>query len=122
MFEETVEQEVNELLYGGRLIALKKDGGLLLIAICYTLRCLTDKCANKYATTKLPVHSAPIQLDVGAPGLAEVAIYTLRRYAESLSNNHIIVQLDFRNAFNTLRRATMMEVIRRELPELYNFA
>ena len=58
-----LDQEVNEIIYGGRLIALKKkDGGLRPIAIGYTLRRLAAKCANKYATAKLASHFAPIQL------------------------------------------------------------
>ena len=41
--------EVREILYGGRLIALqKKDGGIRLIAVGYSLRRLANKCANKF--------------------------------------------------------------------------
>ena len=46
-----LDQEINEIIYRGRLIALKKKNGWLLpIAIGYTLRRLAAKCANKYAT------------------------------------------------------------------------
>ena len=64
-----LNQEVNEIIYGGSLIALKKkDGGLRPIAIGYTLRRLAAKCANKYATARLASHFAPIQLGIGTPG------------------------------------------------------
>ena len=119
-----LNQEVNEIIYGGRLIALhKRDGGLRPIAIGYTLRRLAAKWANKYATAKLASHFAPIQLGVGTPGGAEAAIHAVRRYAENLPKDYIIVivKLDFKNAFNTLRRDMMLEAIRREFPELYNF-
>ena len=98
-----MDQEVNEIIYGGRLIALKKkNGGLRPIAIGYTLRRLAAKCANKYATAKLASHFAPIQLGIGTPGGAEAAIHAVRRYAENLPKDYIIVKLDFKNAFNTL--------------------
>ena len=100
----------------------KKEGGLRPIAIGYTLRHLAGKCANKYATAKLASHFAPIQLGIGTPGGAEAAIHAVRRYAENLPKDYIIAKLDFKTAFNTLRRDTMLEAIRRELPELYNFA
>ena len=76
------------------------------------------KCANKYATAKLASHFAPIQLGIGTPGGGEAAIHAVRRYTENLPKDYIIVKLDFKNAFNTLRRDTMLEAIRRELPEL----
>ena len=100
----------------------KKDGGLRPIAIGYTLRRLAAKCANKYATAKLASYFASIQLGIGTPGGAEAAIHTVRRYAENLPKYYIIVKLGFKNSFNTLSRDTMFEAIRRELPELYNFA
>ena len=74
-----LDQEFNEIIYGGRLIALKKkDEGLRPIAICYTVRCLAAKCANRYATAKLASHLAPIQLGIGTPGGAEAAIHSVR--------------------------------------------
>ena len=94
----------------------KKDGGLRPIAIGYTLRRLAAKCANKYPTANLASHFAPIQLGVGMPGGAEAAIHSVRRYIENLPKDYIIVRLDFKNAFKTLKRNTMLEAIRRELP------
>ena len=112
-----LDQDGNEIIYGGRLIALKKkDGGLQPIAIGYTLKRLAAKCANKYATAMFASHFAPIQLG------AEAAIQAVRRHAQNLPKDYIIVKLDFKNAFNTLRRDTMLEAILRVLPELYKFA
>ena len=61
-------------------------------------------------------------LESARQGGAEAAIHAVRRYAENLSKDYIIVKLDFKNTFSTLKRDTMLEAIRRELPELYNFA
>ena len=111
------------MLYGGRLLALKKkDGGLRPIAIGYTIRRLAAKCANKYDTEKLAAQLAPIQLGVSIPGGAEAAVHALRRCADDLPNDHIIVKLDFTNAFNTLRCDEMLDAIWRQVPEIYNFA
>ena len=123
MLAGELSQEINEVLYGRRLLALKKkDGGLRPIDIGYTIRRLAAKCANKYATEKLAAQLASIQLRVGIPGGAEAAVHALRRYAKDLPNDHIIVKLDFTNAFNALRRDEMLEAIWREVPEIYNFA
>ena len=48
------DQLINNIFYGGRLIALqKKSVGIWPIAIGYTLRRLAAKCANQHALTKL---------------------------------------------------------------------
>ena len=105
MLAEELSQEINEVLYGGRLLALKKkDGGLRPIAIGYTIRRLADKCSKTYATEKLAAQLATIQLGVGIPGGAEAAVHALRRYAENQPNDHIIVKLDFTNAQHTTTR------------------
>ena len=123
MLAGELSQEINEVLYGERLLALKKkDGELLPIAIGYTIRRLTAKCANKYATEKLAAQLTPIQLRVGIPGSTEAAVHALRRYAEDLPNDHIIVRLNFINAFNTLRRDELLKAFWREVPKIYNFA
>ena len=49
-----LSQEINEVLYGGRLLALKKEDGILRpIVIGYTIHRLAAKCENMYATEKL---------------------------------------------------------------------
>jgi hypothetical protein len=36
-------------------------------------------------------------------------------------DDHILIKLDFSNAFNCLRRDSMLEAVYREIPEIYNF-
>ena len=38
---------------------------------------------------------SPIQLGVGVPGGREAAVHAARRYAEDMSDDHVIVKLDF---------------------------
>ena len=118
-----LSQQINEIIYGANLIALqKKDGGVRPIAVGYTWRRLAAKCANTYAVNKLSAQFAPIQLGVGVPGGAEAAVHATRRYVMSMSNENVLVKLDFENAFNSLRRDCMLEAVAKDMPEIYRFA
>ena len=49
VLQRELPTQVNEILFGGRLIALqKKDGGICPIAVGYTLRHMVAKCANAH--------------------------------------------------------------------------
>ena len=52
---------------------------------------------------------APLQLGVSVVAGAEAAIHATRRYVINMPANHVVVKLDFTNAFNTLRRDAMLE-------------
>ena len=115
--------EVNEILNGGRLTALqKKDGGIRPIAVGYTWRRLAAKCANHHVIERASKLLAPLQLGVGIPGGAEAAVHATRRFIDGMPKDSVIVKLDFSNAFNTLRRDTMLEAVAKDLPEIYAFA
>ena len=123
MLEGSLPVEVNEVIYGANLIALKKrNGGIRPIAVGYTLRSLAAKCANNHAVAKLSTLLAPIQLGVGVPGGAEAAVHATRRWVTSMPTDCVLVKLDFTNAFNTLRRDSLLEAVARDIPELYSFA
>ena len=116
------DQLINNIFYGGRLIALqKKSRAFWPIAIGYIQRRLAAKCANQHALIKLTDFLSPFQLGVGNQGGAEAAVHAIRRYATNLNDNKIIIKLDFTNAFNTLRRDRIFEPVASVLPELYNF-
>ena len=115
--------EVNQVIYGGRLIALeKKDGGVRPITVGYTWRRLAAKCANSYVIDKIASYLVPLQLGVGIPGGCEAAVHATRRYTDRLQKDHVVVKLDFANAFNSVRRDALLEAVAREIPELYRFA
>ena len=96
--------DVVPILFGGSLVALqKKSSGIRSIAIGYTWRRLASKCANTYATAELADLFSSIQIGVGVPGGCEAAVHAARRYAEDMPDDHVIVKLDFSNAFNSLR-------------------
>jgi len=113
---------VAPILFGGRLLALsKKTGGIRPIAIGFTLRRLASKCANSFGTKKLASFFYPHQLGVGTPGGCEAAVHSARRYLEALPQGHVLVKLDFTNAFNSIHRNDMLLAVHSRIPELYAF-
>ena len=118
----SIPNDVKDIIVGGRLIALhKSSGGIRPIAIGYTRRRIATKCANSFEILKMSSYHSPIQLGVGVPGGAEAAVHSLRCYVNTMADDEIIVKLDFANAFNTLRRDTIMKSIAKFIPELYCF-
>ena len=107
---------VAPVLFGGNLIGLdKKDGGIRPIAIGYVWRRLAAKCANSYAITRLASRFSPTQLGVGVKGGCEAAVHASRRFVEGMVDGSVFVKLDFRNAFNCLRRDALLESVFREI-------
>jgi hypothetical protein len=114
--------DVIPILFGASLTALeKKTGGIRPIAVGYFWRRLSAKCANFFATTKLAAYFSPLQLGVGVRGGCEAAIHTCRRYMDAMSDDHVIVKLDFANAFNSIHRDAMLNAIQSHVPEIYAF-
>ena len=114
------DEEVNSIIFGGRLIALaKKDGGIRPINVGYTLRRLVAKCANSHVIKKRSQDLQPLQLGVGISGGAEAAVHAMRRLLRSLPPGHVVVKLDFSNAFNTVRRDLILDMIAANIPEIY---
>ena len=107
---------------GGKLIAVqKKTGGVRPIATGYVWRRLAAKCASRYATIKLAPLLSPLQLGIGVPNGCEAAVHSARRFVESLHGDRAFIKLDFANAFNSLRRDSMLQSVSSELPELFDF-
>ena len=118
-------KEVAPIFFGGRLIALeKKLGGVRPIVIGFTLRRLVSKCANAFGVAHLGPYFCPRQLGVGTPDGCEAAIHSTRRYLQSLPTGHVLVKLDFTNAFkpNSLHRRDMLLSVEDRLPELYAYS
>ena len=73
------------VFFGGRLLALnKKSGGVRPIAVGFTFRRLSSKCADAFGVSHLKSFFHPYQLGVGTPGGCEAAIHSARRYLEAL--------------------------------------
>ena len=62
---------------------------------------------------------APQQLGCGVPLGCEAAAHATRLYLRNMPPGHLLLKLDFKNAFNTLRRDKMLESVKEYAPELF---
>ena len=122
VLEGRTPSSVRPFFFGANLTALhKKDGGIRPIAVSCTLRRLVAKIAASKVREELTSLLAPRQLGFGIKGGAEAAVHAARLYAGDLDDNHWIVKLDFKNAFNSLRRDKLLLAVRELAPALYPF-
>ena len=123
LLQGKVPASVQGALFGANLLAItKKTGGVRPIAVGYVWRRLAAKvacCHVKEAATAL---LATRQLGFGIPGGAEAVVRSARVYLESMSGGKLLVKIDFRNAFNTVRRDFVLEAIAKHFPQLLPFA
>jgi len=65
---------------------------------------------------------APSQLGFGIAGGAEAAVRAARRYIDNMMPGQVFVKIDFKNAFKTPRRDSILEAVAKFFPELLAFA
>ena len=109
------------IIYGAQLIALSKsDEGVRPIAIGFTLRRLAGKVAMAKLNDTCAALFQPHQLGVGTPKGAEIAVHALRRYIEANNNeSKAVLKIDFKNAFNCIRRDQILVKVKELVPMLY---
>ena len=115
---------VQPLLYGANLLALRKpDGGVRPIAVGNTLHRLVAKVINMQLCAVVGDHLRPIQLGYGTPGGCEAAIHAARTFLanSSLLSPRVLLKIDYKNAFNSIRRDTFLGMVRAQFPEVYPF-
>ena len=64
---------------------------------------------------------SPVQLGYVTPLGAEVAAHSARLYLANLHPERVILKLDFKNAFNSIRRDKMLQTAKLHTPELFPF-
>jgi hypothetical protein len=83
---------------------------------------MAAKIVNSVATERLAPLLAPVQLGVGVKGGMEAAVHAARLYLQEMSLSPCaVIKLDYKNAFNSLRRDSMLEAVHTALPEAYAF-
>ena len=118
-----VPAPVRPTFFGATLIPFtKKDGGLRPIAVGLSLRRLVSKAAAKSASYICAPLLAPLQLGVGVRGGAEALVHAARRFLDCKAADRAFVKLDFKNAFNSLRRDSMLEAVAALYPSLLPYA
>ena len=108
------------LFFGATLSALaKKDGVVRPIAVGNIVRRLAAKAALKPLLSGLGRHLRPTQLGFGTPGGSKAAVHSARTYISKATEKRVLVKIDMRNAFNSIRRDVLLRVAREQMPTLY---
>ena len=109
-----------EALFGASLCAMRKgDGGLIPIAIGSIYRRLACRIAARHVATTVGEELRPVQLRVGTPQGCEAAVHATREYlavAAAAGSPHLLVKMDVRNAFNTVRRDGLLSQVKARAP------
>ena len=62
---------------------------------------------------------SPLQVGFGTRIGAEAAIHSIRSYLSEIPSDFVMVKLDFKNAFNSIRRDAVLKACLEHTPELY---
>ena len=120
-----------KFFFAANLTALhKKDGGIRPIAVGNVFRRLASKTACRPVIQSMKNHFFPVQLGVGVPEGCEAAGHAVRSLflkrdispCANPKNGMILVKLDMKNAFNTIRRDHFLKVCFLRAPTLYQLA
>ena len=106
--------------YGATLCALnKKGGGVRPIAVGNTFRRLATKIGARPLSAALGSELSPVQLAFSCKGGCEAAVHAAPRYLRDCSDRRVLLKIDMRNAFNSLRRDKVLAVARSREAGLY---
>jgi len=64
---------------------------------------------------------APKQLGFGVQGGAEIGVHATRRFVENMIPGQVFIKIDFKNAFNNIRKDSMLEAVQNHFPQLLPF-
>ena len=113
---------IRPYFFGASLIALnKKGGGIRPIAMGSMFRRLVAKVASWAVKSEMSALLAPFQLGFGVKGGVETAIHAARCYLRHLTPGQAVIKLDFKNAFNSVRRNKMLGAVLDLAPKVYQF-
>lgn len=113
---------VRRYIFGASLTALSKPGGgVRPIAVGLVWRRLTAKVAVRSVSLRAAAMLAPRQLGFGVGGGAEAIAHAGRQFISMMGEGDVLVKLDFKNAFNCLRRDSILTSTEKYFPELLPF-
>ena len=113
---------VRPFLFGAGLFAFNKKGGCVRpIAVGLALRRLAAKVACRSVSEQCAAFLKPCQLGVGVKGGAEALAHGARRFLDCMPSSHVFVKLDFKNAFNSVRRDIVREAVASNAPCLLGY-
>lgn len=118
---------IREVLCASSLIPLqKKDGGVRPIAVGDTLRRVVGKCLLHSESVLMELASLrPRQCGVGVRNAAEMVGMGLQRFVQSRhaagDSDYVVLQVDMRNAFNSISRNAVLKGCLAKVPSAYNW-
>jgi hypothetical protein len=116
-------QECMQLLTAARLVPLPKKGdGVRPIAVGDTLRRLVAKCALEGVIEQVVRLLVPLQVGVQVANAAELLARRIRLWAKHAPSGSALLQLDLKNAFNSVLRTNMLSCVKQFAPALLPFA
>ena len=92
------------------------------IAVGITVLTLAGKLLLGRYQDEAAAKLAPEQLVVGVKRGAELIVHRLRSWASRALPDHFLLQLDFRNAFNTVLREALLQAIKEQCPWFLAYA
>ena len=107
------------------LTALKKTkGGVRPIAVGEVFRCLIAKCIAQEASSEAVELFSSRQLGVAVKCGAESIVHaTKQTFQKSLNKEKAgLLQIDFKNAFNSIKRSSVLDAAQKFIPSLASFA
>ena len=90
------------------------------MAVGDILRRLCCKLAIRDLRDQFGSHFLPSQLGISTPNGAEAIVYAVTSALENLREDECILQVDFANAFNTVSRKVMLDIVSEQFPTLFN--
>ena len=118
-----VPESIRPLFFSANLFALnKKCGGIRPIAVGNTLRRLASKCLGSSLREERQSNYGTVQLGYGTALGAEAAAHAARNYiANQKSKNHVLLKIDLENAFNSVRRDSILEATDCHVPSAFPY-
>ena len=86
-------------------------GRIRPIAVRCTLRCLVMKITDSMVMVDMAILLDLQQPGYGIRGGAKGAVHAARQYLSNLEPDHAAVKLDFKNAFKSVCRDKMLQVV-----------
>ena len=123
VLEGKIPVGLRHFFFGSKLIGLrKKDGEVRPIAVGNTLRRLCSKCVSSFATDLQRIDFHGTQFGCETIRVGEIAAHVFRNLIENEKNpENVILKMDFKNAFNSLKRDKMLDTVFRKRRQIYNY-
>ncbi|ETO06245.1 hypothetical protein RFI_31151, partial [Reticulomyxa filosa] len=125
VIEGKVCPEAQAIAYGARLIAIPKpDNTPRPIAIGSLFRRSAGAILLQRHSKEISSVLGPNQLGVNAKRGIETFFHGFKAVVKHIQRNKqgVAVKIDFQNAFNSCKRRKLLDLVRKRIPELYEYA